>query len=337
MIIGAIIVVVWVILGNKNKVIKVESAKVSKGGLVESISTSGEIKADEYSNLTFQSGGKVSWVGVKSGDKVVKGQAIAQLDTYSLNATYQDAVNTYRKYQATADNVLDQVKNHSSDESFSQKDTRTTAEVNRDNAYNDMISAKKALDNAIIFAPFDGVMDMVDPASPGVNVILGGASYVLVNPKSVYFDAEVDETDLPNVRVGQSVDLKLDAYPNESFSGLVESVGVVAFTSKTGGNAYHVRISLPENAEMKFRVGMGGDADITYNTITDAFKIPSGAIVSDGGNFVWIIEGGRIKKSQVETGGSSIDETEIKSGLIEGQTIVNNPPSTLKDGQKVSI
>lgn len=336
-VLAAIAVIVWRIIVSSGGAVKVESAKVSRGNLVEAISTSGTVKADEYSNLTFQSGGLVSWVGVKSGDKVVKGQAIAQLDTVSLNAAYQDAINTYRKYQATAENILDQVKNHSSDETFSQKDTRTTAEVNRDNAYNDMISARKALNNAIIYAPFDGVVDTVSPSSPGVNVILGSASYILVNPDSVYFDAEVEETDLPNIKTGQDVNIKLDAYPDESFRGTVTNIGVVAFTSSTGGNSYHVRISMPGNTDLKFKVGMGGDVDIVYNTISDTLKVPSSAVVLDTNNFVWLIDGGRAKKIQVEVGGASLDETEIKSGLTEGETIISQPPSNLKEGQKVGI
>lgn len=310
--------------------------QVTRGELVESVSTSGNVKADQYSQLTFPSGGLVSWVGVKAGQKVVKGQAIAQLDTVSLNAAYENALNTYRNYQAIADQVLDSVKGNDSAETFTQKATRTTAEVNRDNAYNAVLAAQDNLKNAIIFAPFTGVVDIVNPNSPGVNVLPGVANYTVVNPDSVYFDAEVEETDLPNISVGQAVNIKLDAYPADSFQGVVTNIGMVAFMSGTGGNAYHVRISLPKNTDMKFKVGMGGDVDIIFNKIENTLKVPVSAIVTDSNNYVWVVYGGRVKKAAVGIGGENNDETEIKSGLTEGQTIISQPPALLKENQKVS-
>ena len=331
-----LLIIGWRVIAAATKTTKVTEIAVTQGDIVQSGSTSGNVTADKYSALSFPTAGKVKAVGVVSGQTVKEGQFIAQLDTTALNAAYEDALNNYRKYQATAENVLDQVKNSSTDETFSQKDTRTTAEVNRDNAYNDLQTAQYNLQNATIFAPFAGVMDTVSPSSPGVNVTLGAANYTIVDPSSVYFDAQVGETDLPNVSVGQNVNIKLDAYPNETFQGVVKSIGIVAFTSDTGGNAYHVRISLPENTNEKFRVGMGGDVDIIYNTISNAIKIPLTALVSDTNNYVWTIENGRAKKIQVEIGGENADDVEITSGLSNGQKIIDNPPSILIEGQKVS-
>ncbi|MCX6705339.1 MAG: efflux RND transporter periplasmic adaptor subunit, partial [Candidatus Woesebacteria bacterium] len=269
-----ILLVTWRVAIWANKTTKIQVTQVSRGELVESVSTSGSIKADQYSQLTFPSGGLISWVGVKIGQKVVKGQAIAQLDTISLNATYQQALNNYRNYQATADNVLDTLKGHDADESFTQRATRTTAEVNRDNAYSATLATQDNLRNAMIFAPFAGIVDTVSPSSSGINVTPGAANYTVVNPDSVYFDAEVTETDIPRVAVGQTVSIKLDAYPADSYQGTVTNIGMVAFTSSTGGNAYHIRISLPENTNMKFKIGMGGDIEIIFNKIENVLKVP---------------------------------------------------------------
>jgi HlyD family secretion protein len=253
---------IWRMIAGGNKSIKVQTVKVSHGDLVQTVSTSGTVKADQYSVLTFPTGGKISNVWVVAGQKIKKGAYIAQLDTIPLDAAYQQSVNNYRNYQAIADQVLDSVKDHSTDETFTQKATRTTAEVNRDNAYNAMLAARDNLANAIITAPFNGVVDTVYPSSPGMQVVAASANYTIINPDTVYFDAEVVETDLPNLSINQEVKVKLDAYPDEDFTGRVQSIGMVAFTSSTGGNAYHIRITLPVNENLKFRVGMQGDADI---------------------------------------------------------------------------
>ena len=342
-ILAVFLIIVWRIIASANASTKVQVTQVVSGDLIESVSTSGTVKADQYSVLTFPSGGLISWVGVKTGQKVVKGQAIAQIDAISLNALYQQALNNYRNYQAAADNVLDSVKNHSTDETFLQKSTRTTAEVNRDNAYNSVLSTQDNLRNAIIHAPFAGIIDTVIPSSPGINTLPGWANYTIVNPDSTYFDAEVGETDLIQIMTGQKVDIKLDAYPDETFKGTLANIGMVAFTSSTGGNSYHIRISLPKNetatgsGNFKFRVGMQGDADIILTTVSDVLKVSTTAVVSDGGqNYVWIIENGRAKKIEITIGGTSIDELEIKSGLSKDQEVIDNPASTLKQNQKVS-
>jgi RND family efflux transporter MFP subunit len=331
------LIVIWRVIAGSNKTTKVQTVKVSQGDLVQSVSTSGTVKADQYSQLTFPAGGKIAGVFVKSGDKVGKGAWIAQLDTVPLNAAYQQALGNYRNYQAQAEQALDSVKGHSGDETFAQKVTRTTAEVNRDNAYNAMLAAQDNLANAVITAPFSGVMDTVSPSSPGMQVVAASANYTIVNPATVYFDSEVEESDLPNVSVGQKVNIKLDAYPDETFQGLVVNVGLVAFTSSTGGNAYHVRISLPKNDNLKFRVGMQGDVDIIYNTIPNVLKVSSSAVVADGGkSYVWGIEGGKSKKINIETGKSSTDETEVKSGLSSGQEVIDNPASNFAASTKVT-
>jgi len=336
-VLGALVIILIIIFSSNKKAVKVTTVSPSMGDLVETVSTSGTVKADQYSVMTFPTGGLVKWVGVKVGQKVYKGQALAQVDAIILNAAYEQAMNNYRNYQAAAENVLDTVKGNDSDESYAEKATRTAAEVNRDNAYNAVLAARENLRNATLYAPFTGIIDTVNPSSAGVNTLPGGANYSVVNPDSVYFDAEVEETDLPRVSVGQTAKIVLDAYPTETFDGEITNVGLVAFTSSTGGNAYHIRISLPENKDLKFRVGMQGDVEIIFNTVPNVMKISSTTLTSDGElYYVWKVEGGRVKKTMVEIGPESVDETEIRSGLSETDIVVNNPAPSLKDGQKVS-
>ncbi|MGA3291810.1 MAG: efflux RND transporter periplasmic adaptor subunit [Candidatus Microgenomates bacterium] len=331
-----IALVIWRIYVSLNTSVKVQTVQVTRGDISEAVSTSGNVEADYYAALTFPSGGQISAVGVKAGQKVVKGQFIAQIDSIPLNAAYEDALNNYRDTQAAVELEHDNDKNYGSAETFAQKATRTAAEVANDNAYNNLLAAEDNLKNAVIYAPFSGIIDTVSPGSPGINVLPGAANYTIVDPSSVYFDAEVEETDLTNVSVGESVDIKLDAYPDKDFQGKVTVIGNVAFTSSTGGNAYHVRISLPDNSAQKFKVGMQGDVEIVYGTVSNTTKVSTSAILSDGGNnYLWVIDGGRIKEVEVGLGAASDTETEIKSGVSEGMTVVDNPASNLKDGENV--
>lgn len=334
-----VIVLIWRLFFSKSKATIYPSIQVTRGDLLETISTTGRVKADQYANLTFPTGGKLAWINVKKGDMVKKGQAIAGLDTVVLNAAYQQAMNNYRNYQAAADSTLDSLKNHSGDETFAQKATRTAAEVARDNAYDAMMAAAQNLKFANIYSPFDGVVAEANPTFPGAFVTATSpANYIVVNPKTTYFESEISETDLPKVKIGQKVKIKLDAYPDEEINGEINNIGVLAFTSSTGGNAYSLRINLPENIEFKYKVGMEGDVSIILETITGVLKVPTTALVNEEEkNYVWVYASGKVNKKEVVIGGNSNEETEIKSGISENETVISEPSNKFKEGEKVKI
>jgi len=126
--------------------------KVVRQNLVSTISASGFIKGKNQATLHFQTPGKIAWVGVSQGDEVKKWQSLAKLDTVQLNANVQIAKSNLRAAEASLDRIYDNVKGHDSDESFSQKEVRTAAEVTKDNAYNSVLSAQNALSNATLTA-----------------------------------------------------------------------------------------------------------------------------------------------------------------------------------------
>lgn len=337
-ILAVVLVIVWRMFFTADKSVAFKSQKVVKGDILETLSTTGTVKADEFANMTFQSGGRLSWVKVKKGDVVKKGQPLAGLDTVVLNAAYQQSVNNYRSYQAAAESALDSVKGHTGDETYAQRATRTAAEVARDNAYDAMNAALQNLRFANLYAPFDGVVAEATPSFAGANVTPANSSYVVVNPGTVYFDTEIAETDLPKVKPGQRVIIKLDAYPEESIEGKVGTIGVVAFTSSTGGNAYSVRIELPKNVDFKYKVGMEGDVSIVLETIKSILKVPTSALINeDDTDFVWVWKDGKISKKTIGIGGASDEETEVKTGLEEGDVIITEPSSKFSEGQKVKI
>jgi len=322
----------------RKPVIKVETVIVARGNIVEAVSASGEVDASQKADLTFQGSGRLSWVGVKEGDVVKKYQGIAKLDTIMLNASYQQSINTYTSLNAAAQKAEDDVKNHSSDETYTQKSTRVAAQVARDNAYDSMKAAEQTLKFATITAPFVGIMISVNPSFPGSNVTYATAVYSIVNPETFYFLTEVGETEISKIKVGQKVTLALDAYPNENFESTVESIGISSVVTSTGGTAYKVKIALPKKDGVIFRLGMNGDAEIVANTYSDTLFVPSDSVVEeDSGNYVWLVNGGgTVKKVKVTLGVSSVDKNEIKDGLKEGDLVILRPPTNLKNGSKIS-
>lgn len=294
---------------------------VQKGEVKEELVLTGSVKADKYATLYFPAAGKISAVYVKEGDWVKRGRALTSLDKTTLNTAYQQALNNYRNYQAAAENALDTVKDHSKDETFAQKATRTAAEVARDNAYDAVTAAKYNLDNSTLFAPFEGLIASLPFPSPGVNVGYTDPQVEILDPASIYFEVEADQSEVINIKEKQEVVIVLDSYRDKELFGVVSFVG---YTPKAGeaGTIYRVKVLLISSQveEVLPRIGMTGDAKFILSQKEDVFYAPPKYIHSDkDGKYVNL--GGKDKKARVTIGIEGEERVEITSGVKEGDVL----------------
>jgi len=234
---------------------------------------------------------------------------------------YQQSLNNYRNYQAAVENALDSVKDHSGDETFAQKATRTAAEVARDNAYDSMIAAKYNLNNATILSPFAGIISSLAFANPGINITANDAIVEVVDPNSVYFEVDADQGDVTNIKTGQEVTIILDSFEGQEFSGTVSFVGITPKIGETG-TIYKVKVKFLDNKviENGVKVGMTGDAKFTLRESKNTLYVPIQFVNSDkDGKYINV---GRLKnRVDVETGVEGEEVVEIKSGAGEGDTL----------------
>lgn len=294
---------------------------IKKGSLKEELILSGEVNATYYAKLAFETSGRIVYVGTKEGEEVGKGKLLTKLDTTILNSVYQQARSNLRTEEATVANVLDQVKNHSSDETFVQKDTRTTAEAAKDYAYEAVIQAKRNLDGASIFAPFNGIVTSLTNPFTGVNTLATQTQVEIIDPTSIYFEVLADQTEVTKLYAGQSVEVVLDSFEDKTFKGVVENISFVPKAAETG-STYEVKVKF-EGVDLKnsrFKIGMSGDAKFVVDEKSDAFYVPTDFVNTDK-------EGKYIKlksqngKKYVETGLESEDYIEIIGDFKEGMTV----------------
>jgi RND family efflux transporter MFP subunit len=335
-----IAIVAWRINSARKSGLEVDTASVQRSTLTNTILAPGTVTADEYADLSFQTSGEVAEVNVKEGDSVEKGDIIAKLDTTSLYSSYLQSQANLRRYEASLDKTYDDLQGHETDESFEQIETRTLAETNKDKAYWALVAASKNLAGAYIKAPFDGIVTQVpDNLLPGSYASAPStAIFSVVNPETIYFEAEVNELEINDLFSGAKTNIQLDAFPGETYDQEVFSTNFSSVTTSTGGTAYQVRISLPENDLLKFKLGMNGDAEIVISEKHEVLLIPANAVVDDSDkSYVWIVENGRARKRIIEVGESSINDVEILSGLEENQSVIVRPPSEIEEGVKVKI
>lgn len=318
LVVGGLLYQRFVILPKRNAV---ETAKVERGTVSEELVLSGEINADEYAKLTFPTSGEISWVGVKEGDTVKKGQALTKLDTTVLNTTFQQARATLRAAEATVANIHDQVKDHTGDETYAQKDTRTTAEATKDRAYEAYVAAEYNLRNSTLTSPFAGIITFLAHPYSGVNVFSTETQVEVINPDTIYFDVTGDQNEVPDLFIGQKVNIVLDSIAEETFESTVD---FISYTPKAGevGTAYEIKVKFTkDNFDIKkFRIGMSGDARFVIFQKEDVLYVPPKFINSDTkGKFVRL--GKKNNKVYIETGVEGEERVEIKGNLKEGDIL----------------
>jgi len=317
-----IIAILGFIFFNKPKAQNLQFTQVKKQDIKSVVSSSGTLTGKNVANLKFKSSGKLAYINVKAGDTVYAGQVIAGLDTQQLSIELQQAQNTLRDKQATIDKALDDVKNHSSDETFTQRQTRTTAEVGRDNAVDSVKAAQRAFQDAVITTPISGVVTQAI-AVAGQTVSSSDLITQVVDLSAIYFDSDVDEADISKISLDQKAQISLDAYPNQTFNGVVSQIIPQTKTTSSGATVVSVRIKL-DNPRLTFVNGLTGQASIILSEVKNALTLPQEAIREDNTVFIQTPQG--LKGEKVETGIKSDTNIEIKKGVEENQRVLLNPP-----------
>lgn len=329
-----IIGIAWYIYSQQTKTFEVEVAEVAKKDITDEISASGEITAKEAVNLTFQTGGKLNWVGVSEGMEVRRGQAIASLDRKQLEQTLRKYLNSFEREFSDFYDSQDSVKDEVLTDAVRRIKSRSQIDLNQ--TVLDVEIQSEAIKLATLYSPITGIVTKANPEFAGVNVTPATTAYEIVNPTTVYFEADVNEVDIARIQTGLPVEIELDAYPNELIK---ESVSDISFTSKTtstGATAYTVKIPLPENNDYRYRLGMNGDVRFLIEKRESVYIIPQTAVIEDGSAFyVWTVEEGIAKKKEIKEGLSSIDEVEVIEGLREGEIVILRPSKEIVEGLKV--
>jgi len=306
---------------------------VARKDFQESVSASGEVETEKQVDIKFQTSGRLAWVGVKEGERVNKWQALASLDQRELKKRLEKELNDYMNerwdFEQTDDDYEGQVL---SDEI---KRILDKAQFDLNNKVIDVELADLTLKYATIVSPISGIVTRIKAPIAGVNITPATATITVADPNAVVFKMKVDEADIATVKTGQSVMISFDAYPKQTF---LQTIKKVSFESvnNSGGTAYEVTVDLPDNSDLRFRLGMNGEGEIIIQEEKNVLIVPEDAIVKRNDKYyVFVVENGRLKKTTVELGLWGDDEVIVSSGLREGDKVLSSQISKVKDGQKI--
>jgi len=199
-------------------------------------------------------------------------------------------------------------------------------QVALDNTKNELNKVQNQLEKAVIVAPFDGVIATVKVEEGDV---LSSVNYAtttiieLIDPSRMELKTKVDEVDIPSVKLGQKAIIKLDALPDLKLEGRVTAISLLP-SEEAGVVLYEVKIGVDVPESSGLRGGMTVTADIVTDERSNALLVPNRAIRQDssGNPVVKIMVGDQTQERAVVTGISDGLQTEIISGLNEGDRVV---------------
>jgi HlyD family secretion protein len=199
-----------------------------------------------------------------------------------------------------------------------------------------MEQAQKDLDEATITAPFEGIVgaiyvdegDIIPPPTMAATVAI-----YFITPTSLELKAEVDEIDIPDVEVGQSAVIEVDAIADDLFEGTVTSISPVPVI-QAGLVLYEVTISLTIPADAGVMVGMSATADIMIDKSEDTLLVPERAVGHDeqGNTVVRVSVDGQLEVRPVVIGISDGLQTEVLEGLEDGDMVAVEKRGTTELG-----
>ncbi len=357
----------WRLLANKkNGQTQYQTAQVTKGTIVSSISASGQVLTTNVLNITTSASGVVKKVYVKDGDNVYAGQKIAELtldsnglktnasnwSSYlSAKSAVENANISYYSLQSAMFAANQKFINDAAARSLATDDPTyiqeyadwKASELKFNNNVNTLNQAKSSLNaawltyqssSAIITAPYAGKIDNVDLIE-GMVVGQSSDSSISSNQKiatvvksgSPIISVTLSEVDVPKVKVGQKAIVTFDTIPDKTFSGVVGSVDKIG-TVSSNVTSYGTKIKL-DSASNEILPNMAATANIILETKTDVLMIPSAAVTSQNGQtYAKTLKDGKETDVAVETGISSDTEIEIVSGLEEGQEVITETVSS---------
>ena len=349
-IIAVLAIATWMFSGGKKEqAVTFDTAKVELANIKNSVTATGSVEPVTSVTVGTQVSGIISRLYVDYNTVVKKGQIIAELDKTNLISELNTAKANLSSAQSSLNYESANYKRYATlfKKGLVSADEYESAKLNFEKAKDQVAQSREMvqkaqtnLSYAIITSPIDGVV-ISKSVEEGQTVAASYATPELFtiakDLKDMQVVANVDEADIGDVKEGERVSFTVDAYPNDTFEGVVKQVRQEA-TTTNNVVTYEVVISAP-NSELKLKPGL--TANVTIYTaerqnvlcvstkalrLTPTQDLIKGCKIVDckGKNKVWTREGNTFKAHAVQIGMSDGIHTEILSGVSKGLEIITD-------------
>ena len=352
----------WV---NKPEPVSVTVAEVTRGKVEATVSNTraGSVEACQRTRLSPISGGRITYLGVKKGDRVKKGQvllklwnedqqaqsklALAQVESARRHVAEVCAIATNAQREAERMTRLRErgfVSEGSEEKARYEAESRKAAcEASRadvDQAQARLKVTRVERGRTVLIAPFSGtIADIVGelgeyttPSPPGVAT---PPAIDLIDDSCLYISAPMDEVDAPKIRAGQPARVTLDALPGKVLPARIKRVAPYVVAVEKQARTVNVEATLenrPQPGELL--VGYSADLEVVLNSRDSALRIPSSALQGSDRVLLYKPETRTLEERLIKTGITNWEYTEVLDGLQEGDKVVT---SLDREGVKAGV
>ncbi|HZM95727.1 MAG TPA: efflux RND transporter periplasmic adaptor subunit [Vicinamibacterales bacterium] len=352
------------------------TAEITRGNVISTVEATGTLEAVTTVQVGSQVSGTISALHADFNSEVRKGQIIAELDASLLETQVEQAKATVIRLQADADRARLQaadaaLKLKRARELFERQlipatdletaeSTARGADAAVKGAEAQVVQAQASLNQAqvnlshtIIRAPIDGVVIArnVDVGQTVASSLQAPTLYILARDLTeMRVNASIDESDIGDIHPKQKVRFRVDAYPNETFTGRVAQVRLQPVVQQNVVS-YVTVIDVP-NPGLKLKPGMTAAVTIETARAEDVLKVPNAALrftpadaggtrparagnsrppasSDDDKGAIWVLAQDRPTRVPVRTGISDGRDTAVLEGeLTQGAAVITGTAST---------
>jgi membrane fusion protein (multidrug efflux system) len=313
---------------NARPVMLVEAAQAEIMSANREITAIGTLNSNEAVVIATEIGGRITEITFTEGQQARGGQVLVRLDRSILEA---------QRDRAEASLTLSRANRERSDILFkdaaiSQREwDAANAQWQLDEA--NLRLAQAQLDKTVLRAPFDGALGLRH-VSVGEYVQPGHPIVTLDDTDPLKGDFRVPEAFSSSLRVGQTVQLQVDAAPGRVFSGQVYAIDPKV---DAAGRNLLVRARVP-NGDRSLRPGMFTQVRLVIEEKPNTLMIPEQALISRGGSqIVYKVVDGKVEEAVVTVGLRRRGQVEITEGLSPGDTVITAGQIKVRPGSSVKV
>ena len=381
-IIGAVVVLGgaggWKATHRGPKPHEVQVAKVGREDLQAKVTSNGKVQAQKKVDISATIPGQVTHLAVKEGDAVKKGQFLLQIDSANPRAAARGNAASLQALQREVESSRASVIQARADFERARKNhealiipevdlerartAQATSEAALKAAERRVEQARAALEGSqdqlsktTVRSPMDGIVTAkrVEEGEVAVVGVLNQPGTVLLQISDmsiVETEMEVDETSVPSVKLGQEALIRVDAYPNRTFHGVVTEVGSSPIVKQNAqpneAIKFKVKIQIKDPPE-GIKPGLSVQADILTGFAGQAVVVPIQALVvrdlerkpgdppkpgeprdEEG---VFLMESDKARFQAIKTGLLGELNLQVVEGLKGGETVISGPFRALRE------
>ncbi len=311
-----------------NAPVVVEVAPARQAVASGDIRAVGSLQSDEAVQIASEIAGRVSTIPFNEGQPVKSGDIIVRLDEALAKADLADA----KARLALADANNDRARTLARTGTVTGR-TRDEALSNFETANAAVELAQTRLSKHTLVAPFDGVAG-TRSVSIGAFIPIGSPIVNIEKIDALKVDFKLPEVYLAQIKVGQKLDVTVDAFPDQTFGGEIYAINPLV---DVNGRALQIRARLP-NDGLVLRPGLFARITVKGLTSREVTLIPESAVVPRGGeSVVFRIDNGKAIEAVVKLGERKDAEVEILEGLDPKATVVIAGQQKLRNGSSIEV